>query len=309
MDVTDRLDRLEPLLRQVAGPTPLELNTGPGGLVVSIDPTELDQVVLNLVTNAAEAAGPTGRVTLRLGRRRVTSVLEERRAPLPPKSPGVYVTIEVGDDGPGVSAGEIPLIFEPFYSSRQLGTASGLGLAIVEEIVRERGGFISVCSEPGQGALFRVGLPWSGGRPSAHSGPYRQPLLRTERAATVLLVDDEPGVLGALGDGLRAAGHDTLVADRGEAAVQLLDGAERSPELLITDIVMPGMDGFELADIARGRWPGLPVLFITGYGEEILARRDLDASKVDILQKPFRMAELLPRVEELLERRANEEAT
>ena len=117
------------------------------------------------------------------------------------------------------------------------------------------------------------------------------------------------GVLGALGDGLRAAGHDTLVADRGEAAVLLLDGAERSPELLITDIVMPGMDGFELADIARGRWPGLPVLFITGYGEEILARRDLDASKVDILQKPFRMAELLPRVEELLERRANEEAT
>jgi two-component system cell cycle sensor histidine kinase/response regulator CckA len=211
------------------------------------------------------------------------------------------VTIEVEDDGPGIHRDEVPLIFEPFYSSRTLGTASGLGLAAVEQIVRERGGFISVRSEPGCGARFLVGLPLASGSPAAGSGPHDLPLPAARAVGRILLVDDERTVLGALEQALEAAGHDVLAADRGEKALDLLAGG-RQLDLLITDIVMPDMDGFELADQVREGQPDIPVLFITGYGEEVLASRGLDGSKVEILQKPFRMVDLLARVELLLAR-------
>ena len=301
IDPAARIRAMEPLLRQVVGPRiELQITADETDVIVSLDPTELDQVVMNLVTNAAEAAGPGGRIAVRVARRRIASVLEEDSAPLPPPGPGVYAVIEVEDDGPGIGRDELGLIFEPFYSSGDLGTASGLGLAIVEAVVRERGGFIAVWSAPGSGARFQIGLPLATGAPRTDTGPQELPLPQAEVTGTILLVDDDRAVLSALEGALVAAGHRPLVADRGEAALELLVSGGQRPDLLVTDIVMPGMDGFELADLLRAEQPELPVLFITGYGKEVLASRGLDGSQVEILQKPFRMAELVSRVAELL---------
>jgi signal transduction histidine kinase len=302
VDPSVRIAAMEPLLAEAVGvETRLEVVTEGRGSIVSIDPGELEQVVLNLVSNAAAAAGPDGTVVVRVGRRRLASVLEESPAPLPPPAPGVYATIDVEDDGDGIRPDQLNLIFEPFYSVRGLGTSTGLGLAIVEEIVRERDGFISVRTAPGQGTRVRIGLPLASGVPQPESGSYDLPLERSSSPGRILLVDDERAVLSALASALRTAGHDTLVADCGASALGQIQELDRPLDLLVTDIVMPGMDGFELADQVRRAQPELPVLFITGHGRDVLASRDLDGTQVEILQKPFRMGELLSRVGRLME--------
>lgn len=304
IDLGARVAQMEPLLRQVVGrDAGLDVEVLDAGLVVCVDPVELEQILINLVTNAIEAAGPAGKVRVRVSRQRIASVLQESSAFLPPPAPGAFAAIEVDDNGPGLAGAEIPLIFEPFYSSRGVGTSRGLGLTIVDGIVRQRGGFISVRTSPGGGATFRIGLPVSPGVSEHDSGQTDLPEEESPMRGTVLLVDDEPTVRSALQSALECAGHEVLAGESGEAALRLLARASPRLDILVTDILMPGMDGFELADLVRREVPDLPVLFITGYDRDLLSRRGGPGSHVEILQKPFRMAALISRVDRLMQAR------
>jgi CheY-like chemotaxis protein len=218
-------------------------------------------------------------------------------AQLPDLSPGPYVVIRVTDDGDGIPTQALPRIFEPFFTTRLGGT--GLGLATCYGIVKQNGGHIAVHSEPGRGAMFSVYLPRvASPEPEAPSKPAPAPgALGTER---VLLVEDEAVVRGVIERTLQRAGYRVVVATSGDEALQITD-ADGKFDLLITDIVMPGLNGWELGKRLGERWPGLPVLYISGYTEDVVT--DVDARGAAFLQKPFLPVDLLATIRRLLDKK------
>lgn len=228
---------------------------------VLVDPVQWSRVLFNLAANARDAMGGKGVLRLATGRRLVIAGEMVAGELL---RPGRYVTLEIADDGPGIPPEALPHIFEPFFSTKLDQGGTGLGLATVQGIVSQFGGRIEAESPQGGGAVFRILLPRAESAPE----PVPAPDAQVERPATpagpVLLVDDEPSLLRVAALGLRQAGHEVVIAEDGEAALEALDAGLR-PALLATDMAMPGMDGLTLAREARARLPGLPVLLLSGY--------------------------------------------
>jgi hypothetical protein len=228
---------------------------------VRVDPSQLEQVVLNLITNARDSLPQGGRVVLETKDLRLEPADIAR---FPELAPGPYVVITVTDDGDGIPAQQLPHIFEPFFTTRRGGT--GLGLATCYGIVKQSGGHIAVQSEPGQGATFSVYLP----RVEAAATDTRdssRPAPRATASQRVLLVEDEAVVRAIVERTLVRAGYQVVVATSAEEALELTERDGRF-ELLVTDIVMPGMNGWQLGKRLRSRWPGLRVLYISGYTED-----------------------------------------
>jgi two-component system, cell cycle sensor histidine kinase and response regulator CckA len=264
---------------------------------VRVDPSQLEQVVLNLITNARDSlAQGGGRVDLET--KDVRLELADI-AQLPDLNPGAYVVISVTDDGDGIPAHALPRIFEPFFTTRRGGT--GLGLATCYGIVKQSGGHLEVRSEPGRGAVFSVYLPRvASAEAEARGAPPPPPppsALGTER---VLLVEDEAVVRSVVERTLQRAGYSVVVATCGDEALEL-SHADAQFDLLITDIIMPGLNGWELGKRLAERWPGLPVLYISGYTEDAIT--DVDARGAAFLQKPFLPVDLLSTVRRLLDRK------
>jgi nitrogen-specific signal transduction histidine kinase/CheY-like chemotaxis protein len=286
--------RIEALLRRLLGErTTLTVSLRSTGQV-RVDPSQLEQVVLNLITNARDSLAHGGRVELET--KDVQLELADI-AHLPDLSPGPYVVISVTDDGDGIPAQALPRIFEPFFTTRRGGT--GLGLATCYGIVKQSGGHIAVQSESGRGAVFSVYLPrLAGPQPEARGVAAPAPgALGTER---VLLVEDEAVVRGVVERTLQRAGYRVVVATSGDEALELTH-ADRQFDLLITDIVMPGLNGWELGKRLVERCPGLPVLYISGYTEDVIL--DVDARGAAFLQKPFLPVDLLTTIRQLLDRK------
>lgn len=244
------------------------------------DPVELEQVLLNLVSNARDAMAAKGTLLVELERQ------------------GADVVLRVIDDGAGMSDEVADHIFEPFYTTKEAGSGTGLGLSIVYRVVQDGGGRIAVRSRLGSGTTIEIHFP--GCAPVAPPPPTMQ--LDSGSFAlggSVLVVDDEPIVLQVVTSALREAGLSVKSAPDGlHAAALLSDGY--APQVLITDLSMPGMDGFDLADLARKLLPDLKVVFTTGFGEDVLERRDLDPADLLLLRKPFRLADVLETVRGLL---------
>ncbi len=282
VDLSTTVSGLAPMVRRLVGEdieVETELAETDGS--VRVDPGQLEQVLLNLVANARDAMPSGG--TLRLKTRHVSLTSAAARG-IPEARPGQYLALEVEDSGVGMSPEVQARIFEPFFTTKPPGAGTGLGLAMCYGIVRQADGLILVESEPGRGTRFSVLLPQEGSE-SADSAPAVLPAAVPGRE-NVLLVEDDPTVRSVTSRILRELGYTVLEA--GSAAeARSVAAAEARIDVLLTDVVMPGGSGRELADAMTQTHPGLPVVFMSGYTADVILRQGVVHDKVTFLSKPF----------------------
>ncbi|HWO12899.1 MAG TPA: response regulator, partial [Polyangiaceae bacterium] len=272
-----------------------------GGFFVKIDPAQVDQILMNLVVNARDAMPRGGMVTIE-----VRKIALETSGPEHPASsaerPGVLLV--VSDTGSGMDAETRSRIFEPFFTTKELGKGTGLGLATVFGIVQQSGGVISVESEVGQGTRFELSFPEAAPEAEPEAEPAVPPnsaLRRREGGSeTVLVVDDQADIRRVVRDILQRAGYRVLEAANGAEAASLSEGHSGRIDLLVTDVVMPGMNGPEVAAVLRASRPELAVLYVSGYTEHPVVARWRSEGSVSFLQKPIVPEALTRRVRELL---------
>ena len=301
VELNDSVAAMAGLLRRLLGSRiRLGLELDQPGRRVRIDPTQLDQVVMNLALNARDAMPEGGSLRIATGHAMVLQPEPLGQEELPP---GRYVTLEVGDSGGGIPPELLPRIFEPFFTTRREQGGSGLGLSTVHGILRQSGGFIAATSRLGEGTTFRIWLPRHDGpaeqpaRPAIVAPPAVPPPARA--AAPVLLVEDEPPLLRLAERAIRRAGYEVLTATSAEEALELLEAGAPKPGALVSDVVMPGLDGLGLARLLRERDPDLPVLLVSGYAESALGR-DLAAERLRLLPKPYGLSELVSELRAIL---------
>ncbi|TGU71361.1 response regulator [Geomonas terrae] len=260
---------------------------------VKIDPGQLDQLLANLATNARDAIGGVGKVEIETGN---ASIDEEYCAEHPEFTSGEYVTLTVSDDGRGIAREKMSSIFEPFYTTKDVGKGTGLGLATVFGIVKQNGGFINVYSEPGEGATFRIYLPRAEDDAPETEHRVVDPGRGTE---TVLIVEDEEANLHLLENYLRNLGYRVLAAATPGEALALAEG--EPVELVVTDVVMPQMNGRDLANRLITSQPGLKFIFMSGYTADVIAHRGVLDEGVNFVQKPYALRELGAKIRSVLD--------
>ncbi len=280
------------MLRRLIGED-IELSTSldPDLPSVRADPIQIEQVIVNLAVNARDAMPGGGRLSIQTTVRRV----EEGRARPGDPAAGDCVALVVSDTGSGMDAATQERIFEPFFTTKEKGKGTGLGLSTAYGIVKQSGGDIRVTSMPSSGSTFEILLPAVEDKPDDHAAKAPVGRVAAPRHATVLLAEDEDGLRALNGRVLEARGYRVLAASNAAEALLLAERQPEPPDLLVTDVVMPGASGRELARRLRDRHPGLKVLYVSGYAED--ARIEDDAS---FLQKPFTPEGLSERVAELL---------
>jgi signal transduction histidine kinase/CheY-like chemotaxis protein len=297
---------LRPVLQQLLGADKtLEIPPAPAALPpVEADPAQVEQVLINLVANARDALETGGRVNITVAPEEVdTAAAEATSAALGFRLlPGRYVRLTVADTGHGMSPEVLAHIFDPFFTTKPTGEGTGLGLSMVYGTVKQHGGHVGVRSAPGEGTTVEVYLPAISGRTAedVDGGSARAGASRGARGRIALVADDESMVRKLIVRTLEAEGYTVIAAEDGAAALALLgDGAVR-PDLVITDVIMPRLNGRQLHDAVVARWPGLPVLFISGHtGEQAVLQR-LVPSGAPFLQKPFSPSLLAQTASELM---------
>jgi len=262
---------------------------------ISVDPSQIQQVIVNLVVNARDAMGDGGRIiigTRNDERMPLTAATSDRERP--------SVVLTVTDTGKGMSAQPRAQIFEPFFTTKAEGKGTGLGLATVYGVVRQSGGWIDVSSELGAGTTFRLYFPATDAPPE-HAEAIETPLEEiTREPATVLVVEDQPEVRELAVAALRRAGHSVFEAGDGDEALARFGERAHDIHLLLTDVVMPGLNGRELAGRLRGSNPDLLVIFMSGYTDEILDRDELVGPGTAFVAKPFTPSSLVREVDHLV---------
>ncbi len=272
----------EKMLRRLIGEDVELVVQKPGGTsLVKADPGQIEQVLLNLAVNSRDAMPEGGRLTIELAEQYLAAPLPMADSAIPA---GSYVVLTATDTGSGMNAETLTHIFEPFFTTKEKGKGTGLGLATVYGIVKQSGGYVLVASEPGRGTTFRVFLPRADGKPPAKP---EAPANGTGGTETILLVEDEPGVRELAHRLLEVRGYRVLAAVSSAEALELADRHEGPIHLLVTDLVMPGMNGHRLAETLTLRRPGTRVLFISGYSSGLLSREGLRKGGLHFLQKPF----------------------
>ncbi len=301
VEVNRLMVELQRLLRRVLGEDiELRLELAADAGAVRIDRSQLTQIVLNLAVNARDAMPEGGDLTLRTS----TASLDEAAVrPIPELVAGDYVVLAVSDTGVGMSAEVARRVFEPFFSTKDEGKGTGLGLATVYGIVRQANGSVVVDSAPGTGSTFTVYLPRIAGSSALGVGPSAAPRPRGGRSS-ILLVEDAAPVAAVLREALERAGYAVTVARGGRQALQALPDMP-SLDMLITDLILPGVSGFEVARQTLARFPAARVLVISGHAKDV---KDEELAEIgaDFLAKPFTPDVLLGKVAEILGRRADE---
>jgi two-component system cell cycle sensor histidine kinase/response regulator CckA len=296
LDLNIVIEKMRPMLARLLGEdVELLVHLHPEGAVISADSCQLEQVLMNLAVNSRDAM-------LRGGKLRIeTSAVELRPNEMqahPGARAGPYVVLAVSDDGEGMTEEIRQHIFEPFYTTKGTGKGTGLGLAMVQGIVAQSGGFIEVQSEPGQGSTFKIYLPASEGTPSNPERVMTTTELRGTEA--VLVVEDQAEVRRYVAAALRPYGYSVFQAEDMKDAILLCERAQGHFDLLLTDVVMPDGSGRELADHIREQWPGIRVLFMSGYTDDATLRAGLPADSANFIQKPFTPEQLAIKVRETL---------
>jgi two-component system cell cycle sensor histidine kinase/response regulator CckA len=295
------VDDLTVLLKRMIGEkNTLQVEHGRNIWPVRADVVQLEQVIINLVVNARDAMPNGGTITLRTG-----NVTQDEAEKLTFKGmvPADYVLIEVQDTGTGMSAEIIEKIFEPFFTTKELGKGTGLGLSTVYGIVKQTEGFIYPVSVVGVGTTFKIYLPRhiqveAEAVKAAVAAPVRD-LTGHER---ILLVEDEESVRAFSARALRTTGYEVFEADGGEEALEVLEDLDFKIDLMISDVVMPEMDGPTLLKHVRETMPNLKVIFVSGYAEESVRRDIEDDQSVEFLPKPYSLDQINTKVKEVLQK-------
>jgi len=290
---------MEKILRRLIGEDiALEASSAPDLGLIKADRSQIEQVILNLAVNARDAMPEGGRLTIETANIEIDAGYAH-----PPEvlSPGKYVMLAVTDSGCGMDAETQAHIFEPFFTTKEKGKGTGLGLATVYGIVKQSGGYIWVYSEPGRGTSFKVYLPQiEEERPEiGHDrGSVTPTLLRGSE--TILLVEDEKGVRELAREYLEMSGYTVIEAEDGHAALELTGMHDGPIHLLMTDVVMPGISGRELADRVTKMHPGIKVLYMSGYTDQSVVHHGILETDAVLLQKPFTLIALLSKLREIL---------
>ncbi|MFT3781887.1 MAG: ATP-binding protein [Nibricoccus sp.] len=263
---------------------------------VWMDPVQLDQVLANLVVNARDAIKGVGRITIATSNLTQTESASSFRSE---SAPGDYVVLRVSDTGGGMSKEVKEHLFEPFFTTKPLGQGTGLGLATVYGIVKQNNGYIAVSSEPGNGTVFTIQLP----RCDLPSVSTAFPLEEKVKGGheTILLVEDEQQILNLGKRILELHGYSVLTARDPETALRVVEQYTKPIHLLITDVVMPGMNGRQLRTCALGIKPGIKCLYISGYSADVIAHQGILDDGVQFLPKPFSIPALARKVREVLD--------
>jgi two-component system cell cycle sensor histidine kinase/response regulator CckA len=283
---------------------------------VKVDISQFEQVIVNLAVNARDAMPDGGRLTLH-----TANVTPQEAGAFGYKGmpEAEYVLVEVRDTGVGIPPEIHEKIFEPFFSTKEVGKGTGLGLSTVYGIVKQTGGFVYVESEPGKGTAFRIFLPRHvpgaedtlaqlpeaeaptiSGALTAVGEPTRTVSADLTGRGTILLVEDEEGLRGLNARGLSSRGYTVLEAGNGVEAIEVLDGRNGEVDLVITDVVMPEMDGPTLFKVLRERNPGIKIIFVSGYAEDAFEKNLPENEKFAFLPKPFTLKQLVAAVKETM---------
>ncbi len=264
-----------------------------------VDPNQLENVVLNLALNARDAMPGGGRITIETANAHLDGRYVKAHLGVPA---GQYVLVAVSDTGSGMPPEVIARAFDPFFTTKDVGKGTGLGLSQVYGFVKQSGGHVKIYSEPGEGTTVKVYLPrLIGHEGDAGEKDQNSPIPYGDQQEVVLVVEDEPAVRQFSADALGELGYRVITADGAPAALRLLD-AHPEIALLFTDVVMPDVNGRELADEARRRRPSLKVLFTTGYTRNAVVHNGVLDHGVELLGKPFTIEELAAKVREVLDK-------
>jgi two-component system, cell cycle sensor histidine kinase and response regulator CckA len=264
-----------------------------------LDPDQLGQVILNLAVNARDAMPGGGALHIE------TSNVELDEAYVsahPPVQPGSYVLLAVTDTGTGIAKSDLPHIFDPFFTTKEMGKGTGLGLSIVYGIVKQSGGYIWVYTEPGQGTTFKLYFPATNA--ASEILPQRTDVAGRSTGQTILVVEDETAIRGNVRDCLKHLGYTVLEAGSGEAALEVCEQRQGKIDLVMTDLIMPGIGGREMASQLAERFPHIQLLFTSGYTEDSIARREMLQEGSSFLEKPFSVADLSNAIHRVLVRKA-----
>ncbi len=264
---------------------------------VNLDPHQVDQILANLAVNARDAIEGVGVVTLETAN---TVVAEEHSELLPEMKPGRYLRLTVSDNGRGMNKEVQAHLFEPFFTTKEVGKGTGLGLATVYGIVRQNDGFIKVYSEPGQGTVFNIYFPAEAGAEEEADDPTPG-VVPAGGSETVLLVEDEIQILHLARAILEKYGYRVLAAEFPAAALEMAEQHRGKIDLLLSDVIMPQMNGRKLFELVRETHPGIRVLFISGYPASAIDRGAVLEQGVPLLQKPFAVHELAVAVRQVLD--------
>ena len=298
LDLNLVVNDLKKMLQRLIGEDiELETHLEPSLFRVKVDPNQMGQVLMNLVVNARDAMVRGGKIAIETanvvldqayGRKKGVSL-----------QPGPYVLLEVRDSGAGMDPETRSHIFEPFFTTKELGKGTGLGLSTVYGIIKQSGGYIWVDSQPECGTTFQIFLPQAEGESALKESPSHSPLL-FHGSETILIVEDNELVRNLTSEALKQYGYRVIEAPGGEPALQIIREYKEKIDLLLTDVVMPGLNGRELADQVLSLRPGIKVLYMSGYSDNAIVQHGVLTPGLAFIEKPFSPETLAEKVRQVI---------
>jgi CheY-like chemotaxis protein len=298
LDLNKTVAGITTMLQRLIGED-IDLAWRPGENIwpVKMDPSQIDQILANLCVNARDAIADVGKITIETGRAEFDAAYCNDHVGF---FPGEYVLLAVSDDGCGIKPEMLDNIFEPFFTTKESGKGTGLGLAMVYGVVKQNNGFINVYSEPGQGTTFRIYLPPH--RAKTDTCPDKGAVRSAEGGdETILIVEDEPAILDMTAKMLERLGYRVMAAGTPGEAVDLAQAYCGRIDLLISDVVMPEMNGRDLANNLLHYYPDLKRLFMSGYTANVIAHHGVLEKGINFIQKPFSQKDLGAKVRESID--------
>ncbi len=298
LDLNDAIESMLKMLRRLIGEN-IDLAWLPGANIwpVKIDPSQIDQLLANLCVNARDAIADVGKVIIET---KNTAFDEDYCHDNAGFVPGAYVLVAVSDNGCGMGPETMDKIFEPFFTTKGLGKGTGLGLATVYGLVKQNDGFVKAYSEPGTGTTIKVYLPRHGGQ-TVEARPDARVDIPLSRGETVLLVEDDPSILKLAQKILQTLGFHVVATVSPDEAIRIASEFAGKIDLLVTDVVMPVMNGRELSEKLKPVCPDLKVLFMSGYTANVIAHRGILDEGVSFIIKPFSRSDLAVKIREVLD--------
>jgi CheY-like chemotaxis protein len=264
---------------------------------VKVDPSQINHVLAEVCLNAKDALDDNGTITISTGSASIDEALCAQQSEL---IPGEYCTLTISDDGQGMDKETLANIFEPFFTHKDMGQGQGLGMATVYGIIEQNNGFINIASEPALGTCVTIYLPRHTNAAPLSLVTKDQKALLTEDTTTIVLVEDEPENLEMYSTMLKGMGYNVLAVGTPQECLQLSKSYTGRIDLLVTDVVMPDMNGRELADKFITSNPSTKCLFMSGYSAEVITRNGVLVSGINFIEKPFSMQNFATKIKDVL---------